>query len=460
MRFDFNQNANSIDEIRDYVQEKGELSYFVHSYGCQQNVSDSERICGVFELLGLTHTLNMENSDFIIFNTCGVRHTANERVWSHIGALKDLKQSKNVIIGVCGCMVQQKGIAEQLGVRFPFLDLIFGTNLIHQLPEFLKEVLLERKRVIVTQATDEIVEKLPIKRGLNIRCLVPVMYGCDNFCSYCVVPYVRGKERSRVPENVIAEVKKGLQEGFKEILLLGQNVNSYGKGLPSQINFAKLLLAINKLPGEFRVRFLTSHPKDCSSELVAVVAQSKKICKQFHLPVQSGSNKVLKLMNRGYTSEEYLELIAHIREQIPGVTIGSDIIAGFPGETEEDFLETLELIKRVKFDQLFTFIYSPREGTRAAQMPDIVPRAEKKVWFKQLLSIQNEVYDEQNSKRIGEKKVVLPEQVTESSGKFTLWGKCDGGLGVEFAGTEALLGEFVTIVIETATRRNLIGVKI
>ncbi|GHU84493.1 tRNA-2-methylthio-N(6)-dimethylallyladenosine synthase [Clostridia bacterium] len=450
-----------VEAIRKHNKQRVKANYFVHSYGCKQNVADCERICGVLELLGFKQVTSTEESDVIIYNTCGVRHTATARVLGNIGVLKRLKdKNPELIIGVCGCMVEQEGMADHLAKRFPFLDLIFGTNLIHYLPRFLHEVLFEEKKVRVTKLDDEIVEGLPINREAGTSCLVPITYGCDNFCSYCVVPYVRGRERSREPEMILDEIRELVAQGCKEVTLLGQNVNSYGKGLTSKINFAELLAKIDSLPGRFRVRFLTSHPKDCSKELIDTIAESEKICNQIHLPVQSGSNNILKLMNRGYTKEQYLTLVRYLKEKMPDVSFGSDIIVGFPGEGEQEFLETLSLVKEVGFNLLFTFLYSPRKGTKAADMLDTVPKEEKKIWFEKLLKEQELISDEQNEKQCGKIKVVLPEHFAETAGKSVLSGRCENGFWVEFEGGKNLIGEFVEVKIIKATRRSLIGEKI
>ncbi|MDR2817320.1 MAG: tRNA (N6-isopentenyl adenosine(37)-C2)-methylthiotransferase MiaB [Oscillospiraceae bacterium] len=447
-----------MEAIRNRNEQRARANYFVHSYGCKQNVADCERIRGILELLGFKQGTSTEKSDIIIYNTCGVRRTATDRVLGNIGALKKLKiKNPELIIGVCGCMVEQEGVADYLARRFPFVDLIFGTNLIHHLPRFLYEVSFGARKIRETKLDDGIVEGLPISREAGVVGLVPITYGCDNFCSYCVVPYVRGRERSREPEVILNEIRDLVAQGYKEITLLGQNVNSYGKGLACKVNFAELLAKIDSLPGRFRVRFLTSHPKDCSKELIDTIAGSEKICKQIHLPVQSGSDDVLRLMNRGYTREQYLDLVRYLKEKIPGVSLGSDIIVGFPGEGEREFLQTLSLVKEIKFNLLFTFVYSPRKGTRAADMPDATPKEEKKAWLGRLLKEQELISDEQNAKQCGKVKVVLPERFTETAGKSVLLGKCGNGFLVEFEGERGLIGEFVEVKIVGATRRSLVG---
>jgi tRNA-2-methylthio-N6-dimethylallyladenosine synthase len=451
-------NMKFVDAVRDHNEQRVRSSYYVRSYGCQQNVADSERIAGVLELLGFTPAATPEQSDIIIFNTCGVRHTADERILSNIGALKNLKKgNKKLIICVCGCMVEQDGMADFLLSRFHFVDVILGTNLTHKLPEALYGILANQQRFVAVNGDAAVVEGLPISRQKPVQCLVPVTYGCDNFCSYCVVPFLRGRERSREPERILEEINDALSAGAKEVVLLGQNVNSYGKGTVAGINFAELLRQIDALKGDFRVRFLTSHPKDCSKELVKTIANSSKICQQFHLPVQSGSNHVLKQMNRKYTREQYLDLLNHIRLQMPYAAITSDIIVGFPGESEQEFEETLDLVKTAKFNSLFTFIYSPRTGTKAAVMPDEVPQQTKKGWLASLIKEQELISDSQNAAQIWKVKTVLPEDHSLVDGKSMLTGKCEHGFVVEFEGNEELLGDFVKVKVEKSTRRKLFG---
>ena len=450
-------------EAIEFVQElnhtkREPLKYFVRSYGCQQNFADSERIVGLLELMGCAEAANVTESDIIIFNTCGVRHTANERVFGNIGALKLLKRkNRALIIGVCGCMVEQQGVADGILKRFSFVDMVFGTNLIHMLPEFIFRVITKKEKILQTKLNDEIFEGFPVKRSAGPTCQIPIMYGCDNFCSYCVVPYVRGHERSREPENIIAEVKEAIAQNKKEILLLGQNVNSYGKGLAEDINFAKLLQKVAELEGDFRIRFLTSHPKDMSDELLDVIAKNKKICRHIHLPLQSGSNEVLKNMNRKYTREKYLELIDKIKAELPDCSLSSDIIVGFPGETRQDFEQTLELIKQVEFAFLFMFLFSKRPGTAAEKLPDVVPSSLKKAWFTELVKLQEEISAEKHKEQIGKEKRVLPDHFKVENGKVILAGKCDQNFLVEFEGTESMVNKFVNVKITKAQRRSLWG---
>lgn len=450
-------------EAIEFVQElnyakKEPLKYFVRSYGCQQNFADSERIAGLLELMGCAEAANITESDIIIFNTCGVRHTANERVFGNIGALKLLKRkNKALIIGVCGCMVEQQGVADGILKRFSFVNMVFGTNLIHMLPEFIFRVITKKEKILQTKLNDEIVEGLPVKRSTGPVCQVPIMYGCDNFCSYCVVPYVRGHERSRESKNIIAEVKEAIAQNKKEILLLGQNVNSYGKGLAENINFAKLLQKVAELNGDFRIRFLTSHPKDMSDELLDVIAKNKKICRHIHLPLQSGSNEILKKMNRKYTKERYLELAHKIKAKLPNCSLSSDIIVGFPGETRQNFEQTLEVIKQVEFVFLFMFLFSKRPGTAAEKLPDVVPNSLKKAWFTELVKLQEEISAEKHKEQMGKEKRVLPDHFKIENGKVILAGKCDQNFLVEFEGTESMVNEFTRVKITKAQRRSLWG---
>lgn len=365
----------------------------VVTFGCQQNVSDSEKLKGMLFASGYTITEDINEADFIIFNTCAVRGHAEDRVYGNIGNVKALKKAKpNLIAGICGCMAQQQSVADKIKKSYPYIDLCFGTQMFHRLPEFIYKRLTGGKRVFeLDLPNDPIVEEIPLKRDRLETGWLPIMYGCNNFCTYCIVPYVRGRERSRDPQRVIAEAKEMIAKGCKEITLLGQNVNSYGKGEEHGINFAKLLRLINDLEGDFTIKFMTSHPKDCSIELLDAIADCKKVSRHLHLPFQSGSSRILKLMNRYYDREQYLTLIKEAKSRIPDVKLTSDVIVGFPGETYEDFKETLSLIKEVEFESLFTFIYSPRGGTPAEKMADPVSREEKGKWFDELLRVQEEI---------------------------------------------------------------------
>lgn len=438
-----------VSEIAPLIYQRQPLAC-VNTYGCQQNVSDSEKIKGMLEQMGYAITEKPDEADFILFNTCAVRAHAEERVFGNIGATKQTKRKqKKTIIAVCGCMAQQEHICEKIKKSYPYVDIVFGTHVTHRLPEFVYKRLTGSGRIFeISQENNEIIEGMPLSRDGKFKGWLPIMYGCDNFCTYCIVPYVRGRERSRESSDIIAEIKQMIADGFKEITLLGQNVNSYGKGLEEQINFSKLLRQINELPGDFRIRFMTSHPKDCTKELIDTVAECEKIETHLHLPFQSGSNRILKQMNRRYTKEEYLELIDYAKKRIPDVSFTSDVIVGFPGETYEDFKETVDLVKKVGFTSLFTFIYSPREGTPAAKMPDPISRKEKGVWFNELLLAQEEISRGKNADLIGKEFTVLCDSENEN-GKLS--GKTLSAIEIEFEGNRNLIGEFVKVKIEKFT---------
>lgn len=421
----------------------------VRTYGCQQNVADSEKLRGQLQEMGFAFTEQEEEADLILFNTCAVRENAEFRVYGNVGNLKALKRQKpSLIIGVCGCMMEQEHVAEKIRQSYPYVSLVFGTHVVHKLPELLYQTLTSGKRVFSRGDDSEdktIVEGLPIHRDRDIRAWLTVMYGCDNFCSYCVVPHVRGRERSRTPEAVEAEFRALVQAGYKEIVLLGQNVNSYGKTLEHPISFSELLRRLDAIPGDHRLRFMTSHPKDATKELIDTMAESEHICHSLHLPFQSGNDRVLKEMNRKYTRERYLELIQYAREKMPDISFSSDIIVGFPGETYEEFLDTVSLVEEVGFTSLFTFIYSPRVGTRAAKMEDPVSEQEKSRWFTELLQAQEATADKLAPTIIDTTQRVLVEEVSEKRG--VLCGKTEGNLNCDFEGSESLVGQFVDVKI-------------
>lgn len=363
---------------------------FVHTYGCQGNVADSEHIKGLLCEMGYELTEVLEEADIILYNTCAIREHAEDRVFGNVGALKSLKKKNpNLVIGLCGCMMQQEHVSEKIKNSYPYVNLVFGTHVLHKLPELLFKVFKTKKRVFSIEDCDGVIaEGMPNERDSGENAWLPIMYGCDNFCSYCVVPYVRGRERSREPEVVLNEAKKLIAEGYKKITLLGQNVNSYGKSLENGINFSELIRRLDLIEGDYEFDFMTSHPKDCTKELIDVLASSKHFCGHLHLPVQSGNNRILKEMNRKYTREHYLELVNYAKEKIEGVDITTDIIVGFPGETYEEFLDTVSLVKEVKYGSMFTFIYSKRKGTKAANLPDAISKEEKTKWFMELLKVQ------------------------------------------------------------------------
>lgn len=425
------------------------------TFGCQQNVSDSERIKGMLVLCGYSITEDITEADFILFNTCAVRGHAEDRVYGNVGATKKLKQQNpNLMVAVCGCMAQQQSVADKFYKSYPYVDIVFGTQQYHRLPEFIYRRMTGKRVYELSLDNKEIVENIPICRDGTLKGWLPIMYGCNNFCTYCIVPYVRGRERSRDPKEIIKEVTEMVNSGFKEIMLLGQNVNSYGKGESHGINFAKLLRMVNDIPGDFRIRFMTSHPKDCTVELLDAIRDCEKVERHIHLPFQSGSSKILKQMNRHYDRDGYLNLIKAARERIPDVEFTSDIIVGFPGETYEDFCETLSLVKEVKFTSLFTFIYSPREGTPAAIMPDPATREEKGKWFNELLIAQDEISKELNTSLIGKHMRVLCE---DDLGDGLFSGKSEYYSSVTFNGTPDMMGNFVTVRVDDYKNNTLYG---
>lgn len=431
---------------------------YVHSYGCQGNVSDGEKLKGMLADMGYGFCDQAEQADLVLFNTCAIRENAEDRIFGNVGALKRWKaQSPKHKLLLCGCMMQQPHIVEKLKQSYPYVDLIFGTHVIHQLPELLLSVLQQHKRVFYTPESDGVIaEGLPIRRDGTLKAWVPIMYGCNNFCTYCIVPYVKGRERSRQPEAILAEVRQLVEQGYKEITLLGQNVNSYGKTLEHPISFAQLLTQIDAIPGDFRIRFMTSHPKDATKELFDVMAKSQKICHHLHLPVQCGNDRILQAMNRRYTVEQYLGLIDYARSVMPDISFTTDIIVGFPGETLEDFQGTMELLKKVRYDSLFSFIYSKRVGTKAASMPDDTPHSVKSDRLQQLLALQRTIGEEVLSEYVGKTLRILVDGAGKS-GEGYLTGRTDQFLIVDFPGDSALIGQFVTVKITKALNWALLG---
>ena len=429
---------------------------YVHTYGCQGNVADSERIKGQLRKMGYSFTETPEDADLVLFNTCAVREHAEDRVFGNVGALKPIKEKrKNMIIVLCGCMMQQQHVADRIKKSYPYVNLVFGTFAIHKLPEMMYEVVSRGKRVFeTTESEGNIAEGLPVERDRGAKAWLPIMYGCNNFCSYCIVPYVRGRERSRMPEDIIKEAKELIAQGAKDITLLGQNVNSYGKNPDCGMNFAQLLREINALEGDFIIRFMTSHPKDCTYELLDAMADCEKVARHLHLPVQSGSNRVLKEMNRRYTREQYLDLINYAKKKMPDLSITSDIIVGFPGETYEELCETISLIKEVEYTSLFTFIYSKRKGTKAAEMEDPVTYAEKSKWFRELCDAQEEIAGRRTASMVGKVYRVLVEP-NEREGYLT--GRTGGNISIEFAGENDLIGQFADVEITEAKTWILYG---
>ena len=419
---------------------------YVRTYGCQGNVSDSERIRGMLCAMGFEMTDDDADADLILFNTCAIREHAEDRVLGNVGALKHNKRrNKDLIIALCGCMMQQSHIAEKIKKSFPYVDLVFGTHVIHKLPEYIFSILNDRTRVFsIPDEEGVIAEGLPTYRDRGVKAWLPIMYGCNNFCSYCIVPYVRGRERSREPEVIIEEFKELVRQGYKDITLLGQNVNSYGKGLTTPINFSELLRQINDIDGEFIVRFMTSHPKDCTFELLETMAQCDKVAKHIHLPFQSGNDRVLAAMNRSYTREKYLSLIDYAFKLMPDLSVTSDVIVGFPNESEEEFNDTISLIERVRFTSLFTFIFSPRKGTPAYDMEDKYTMREKTARFKRLTDTQERIAGERNAELYGKTLRVLAEEIDD---KGNVSGRTEGNVIIIFPADESIVGQFCNVRI-------------
>ncbi len=450
-----------IKKIRQLISERSErlgrkLTACVQTFGCQMNAKDSEKLLGILTAAGFEETDN-EEADFVLYNTCTVRDNANQRVYGRLGYLNALKKANpEMIIAICGCMTQEPTVVEKLKKSYRFIDIIFGTHNIFQLAELLYERMTANDMVInVWECTDKIVEELPAIRKYDFKCGVNIMYGCNNFCSYCIVPYVRGRERSRKPEDIISEVKKLASEGVKEVMLLGQNVNSYGKNLDEPISFAELLKQVEAVDGIERIRFMTSHPKDLSDELIEVMKNSKKICRHLHLPLQSGSSRILKIMNRKYDKEQYLALAEKIKREIPDISLTTDIIVGFPGETEEDFLETMDVVRKVRYDSAFTFIYSKRTGTPAAAMEQ-VPEDEVKDRFNRLLEEVQRISAEVCVKDTGKVMSALVEGV-DSHDASMVTGRLSNNIMVHFKGDKSLIGELVNVRLDEAKGFYYIG---
>lgn len=420
---------------------------FVHTYGCQGNVSDGERIKGMLEEMGFELSDEIEKADLVLYNTCAIREHAEDRVFGNLGALKPLKKKNpDMIVALCGCMTQQQHIADRIYKSFPYVNLLFGTHVIHKLPELLYRNLSTGKRVFeIPDCDGYIAEGLPIHRDGEFKAWLPIMYGCNNFCSYCVVPYVRGRERSRGFENVVDEAKCLVSQGYKEITLLGQNVNSYNRDLGKEYSFPALLKAINDIDGDFIIRFMTSNPKDCTKELLDTMAECEKVAKHLHLPVQSGNSRVLSAMNRKYDREKYLSLIDYAYSVMPELSITSDIIVGFPGESYEEFCDTLSLVEKVKYTSLYTFIFSARKGTKAYDMPDPVSREEKGKWFKELTDLQEKIAAERTQKMKGRVYRVLCEEKAKRDGYIS--GRTSGNVIVEFPADESVIGTFKNVKV-------------
>ncbi|MCI7265465.1 MAG: tRNA (N6-isopentenyl adenosine(37)-C2)-methylthiotransferase MiaB [Eubacterium coprostanoligenes] len=452
------QFAHKVNELISKRYSSKPLACVV-TYGCQQNVADSEHIKGMLEAMGYGFTEERTEAKLIIFNTCAVREHAEDRVFGNVGALKKYKLANpDVVIALCGCMMQQQHIAEKIKKSFPFVDLVFGTHVVYKVPELIYSALTKNRRVFELPDVDGVIaEGIPVKRDNDKKAWIPIMYGCNNFCSYCIVPYVRGRERSREVKDVVAEFKSLVDDGYKEITLLGQNVNSYGKDLEPKVSFSELLRMLNELDGDFRIRFMTSHPKDCTKELIETMAECDKVATHLHLPFQSGNDRVLKAMNRSYTREKYLSLINYAKELMGDeLSITSDIIVGFPGETYEEFCDTKSLVEEIKATSLFTFIYSARKGTPAAEMDDPVPYEEKSKWMRELLALQERISGEQMALHKGKvfKCFVYGKG---KQGDNYLAARTDGNLIIEFVGDEGLIGTFQKIKVTEPLTYVMLG---
>ena len=437
-----------IEKCRGIVSKMSEelgrpVYYTVVTFGCQMNARDSEKLEGILEAVGYQKTEQEERADFVIYNTCTVRENANQRVYGRLGYLgKQKKKHPHMMIALCGCMMQEEHVVEKLKKSYRFVDLIFGTHNIFRFAELLCQAMDSDRMVVdIWKDTDQIVEDLPVDRKYSFKSGVNIMFGCNNFCSYCIVPYVRGRERSRNPEDILKECRTLAADGVTEVMLLGQNVNSYGKNLNPPVTFASLLSQVEQIPGIKRIRFMTSHPKDLSDELIRVMAESEKICRHLHLPLQSGSSRILKKMNRRYTKEQYLELVDRIRAAVPDISLTTDIIVGFPGETEEDFQETLDVVRKVRYDSAFTFIYSKRSGTPAAIMEDQVPPEVVKDRFDRLLQLVQEISRQMSSRFTGTVQEVLTEEINGQDPSLVT-GRMSNNLLVHFPGDASMIGSY------------------
>lgn len=451
-----NEYISLIAEIME-IRKRGEkpLAY-IRTYGCQQNVADSEKIKGMLANAGFGFVDAPDDADFILFNTCAVREHAEDRVFGNVGALKALKRRHpQILIALCGCMMEQEHIANRIYKSFPFVGLVFGTHSLHHFPELVYNALVNGKRIFERGNDDnKLYEGMPVKRDGTFKGWLPIMYGCNNFCTYCIVPYVRGRERSREKNVIVSEAREMIADGYKDITLLGQNVNSYGKTIENGVNFSQLLKEIDSIDGDYWLRFMTSHPKDCSKELIDTIANGTHISRHLHLPFQSGSDRILKAMNRHYDRKKYMEIINYAKEKIDGLSLTSDIIVGFPGETYEDFKETLSLIREVEFTSLFTFIFSPRVGTPAAKMDDSVPYSEKSKWFQELLAVQEEIAAKRCASMVGNVEKVLVEDEGKNG---ILNGRTSGNVIVELEAPKDTIGTFQNVKITNARNWILKG---
>lgn len=453
------QQYEYIDKVRKLNQEStGTKIAVVKTFGCQQNEADSERIAGMAEAMGYEISENEADADLIIVNTCAIREHAELKALSITGQFKHLKNAKpSLVIGICGCMVTQEHRLNDIKNKYPYVDFLFGTAEVYRFPEFVFRARSTDNRFFIADSSEgTIAEGLPVKRSNTFKAWLSIMYGCNNFCTYCVVPYVRGRERSRSREDILKEARELIELGYKEITLLGQNVNSYGKDLGYDYDFSDLLNDICKIDGDFIIRFMTSHPKDASHKLIDTIAANNKIAKQFHLPLQSGSTKVLADMNRRYTKESYLELIDYMKRKIPDIALTTDIIVGFPGETEEDFLETLDVLGKVRYDNIYSFIYSARKGTPAAEYECKVPPEIQADRFDRLLKLQHAISNEINQTVVGKIKKILVEGISKNNPEMYT-GRCESGRLVHFASKTDLTGQIINVHIDRAETFNLFG---
>lgn len=438
------EQMEHINKVREENRGKN-LTYHILTMGCQLNENDSEKISGMLEEMGYTLTKDVEEADVVIFNTCCVRENAEDKLFGKIGEMKKNKEKKDVILAIGGCMMQEKHIVEKIHKSYPFVDILFGTHTLHKLPEDIYQAIQNHKKVEdILDIDGEIYEGLPIKRNDNMKASVTIMYGCNNFCSYCIVPYVRGRERSRKKEDILKEIEQLAKEGYKEITLLGQNVNSYNGG--EHYGFANLLREVNKIEGIERIRFVSPHPKDFTDDVIEAIAECEKVCKLIHLPLQSGSTKMLKLMNRKYTKEQYLALVDKMRKRIPSVTFSTDIIVGFAGEEEEDFEDTLDVVRKVKFEQVYMFLYSIRVGTPGEKMKNQVPEATKHKRFNRLKQLVERQMEENNKKYIGTIQEVLVEGKSKNNDTM-LTGRTNSNKVVIFEGTEEVIHQTIKLKI-------------
>ncbi len=446
------------EKISRLLETQPDRLALVETFGCQQNVADGERIRGMLREMGFGFTDDAAAADIIVINTCAIRDHAEQRIYGLLGSLTHTKKAKpSQVICLCGCMAQQQRVADRVKGSYRHVDLVFGPQAMWKFPELLHAVYQRQRRVFsIEEEHGTIAEGLPIVREGGVKAWVSIVYGCNNFCSYCIVPYVRGRERSRDAAEVLKECRELIAAGYKEITLLGQNVNSYGKDLPEPMDFADLLAAINEIPGDYLIRFMTSHPKDASHKLLETMARCEHVAKQLHLPVQSGNDRVLAAMNRRYTRAHYLELVRDARALMPDIALTSDIIIGFPGETEAEAMDTVSLIREVEYDALFTFIYSPRPGTPAAKLPDPYTRAEKQVWFDRLLEAQNEISARKHAAFVGETLTVLVDG-TEEDARWNLSSRTGGGRLVHLAGNEELIGHYCRVRITDSNTWAMFG---